>query len=74
MTDTTDHAGTDPNADIEAQAADPRSDLEQAVESRSDAVERGEGGEEPATMTNSGLYSGVAGTGGEVTNDGYDEQ
>ena len=53
---------------------DPRSDIEQAVEARSDAVARGEGGEEPGPMTDSGDYSGNAGTGGEVKNQDVDAQ
>ena len=53
---------------------DQRSDIEQAVEARSDAVARGEGGEEPAPMTDSGDYSGNAGTGGEVKNQDMDAQ
>jgi hypothetical protein len=53
---------------------DGRSDIEQAVEARADAVARGEGGEEPAPMTDSGDYSGNAGTGGEVKNQDLDAQ
>ena len=47
---------------------DERSDIEQAVEARSDAVKRGEGGEEPVTFTSSGEHDGVGGTGGVVRN------
>lgn len=47
---------------------DSRSDLQQAVEARSDAVARGEGGSEPAPMTDTGLFDGSSGTGGEVKN------
>lgn len=47
---------------------DERSDLEQAVQSRADALARGEGGPEPEPMTKSGDYSGVSGDGGEVKN------
>ena len=68
MTDQTSRAGTDPEATPEQRAADPRSDIEQAVQSRSDAVDRGEGGEEPDPMTAPGDYSGVSGDGGEVKN------
>lgn len=53
---------------------DGRSDIEQAVEARADAVARGEGGEEPETMTAPGDYSGNAGTGGEVKNQDVDAQ
>lgn len=60
--------GTDPNATPIEREEDPRSDLEQAVESRSDAVDRGEGGPEPDPMTAPGDYSGVSGDGGVVKN------
>ena len=53
---------------------DGRSDIEQAVEARSDAVARGEGGKEPETMTAPDDYSGNAGTGGEVKNQDADAQ
>ena len=58
---------TDPNTPPENRD-DPRSDIQQAVEARSDAVARGEGGTEPAPMTDSGRYSGVSGDGGVVKN------
>ncbi|WP_174292231.1 hypothetical protein [Sphingomonas bacterium] len=65
----------DPNPDsAPAQDEDSRSDIEQAVEARSDAVDRGEGGEEPDTLTETGDYSGNAGTGGEVKNQDLDAQ
>ncbi|MGN6374800.1 MAG: hypothetical protein ACTHMG_04515 [Sphingomonas sp.] len=53
---------------------DERSDIEQVVEARSDAVERGEGGEEPDTFTAPGLADGPAGTGGVVKNQDQDAQ
>ena len=62
------HAGTDPASSPAARDDDARSDLEQAVAARSDAVERGEGGTEPDPMVKSGDYSGVSGDGGEVKN------
>lgn len=55
----------DPN---KPDATDERSDLEQAVAARSDAVDRGEGGPEPEPMTATGDYDGTAGSGGEVKN------
>ena len=61
-------SGTDPEATPTQRAKDDRSDIEQAVESRSDAVERGEGGPEPETMTAPGMFSGSSGTGGVVRN------
>jgi len=53
---------------------DERSDIEQAVEARSDAVERGEGGKEPATFTAPGLYDGHGGTGGVTKTQDRDAQ
>ena len=53
---------------------DPRSDLQQEVEARSDAVDRGEGGPEPETMTHPGMPDGVGGTGGVVKTQGDDAQ
>ncbi|HEU0066768.1 MAG TPA: hypothetical protein VFQ57_05960 [Sphingomonas sp.] len=53
---------------------DDRSDIEQAVEARSDAVKRGEGGREPSMMTDPGAYSGVSGDGGEVKNQDRNQQ
>jgi len=47
---------------------DERSDIEQIVEARKDAVERGEGGREPDTFTDAGTPDGVGGTGGVTKN------
>lgn len=55
-------------------ARDPRSDIEQIVQSRSDAVTRGEGGPEPDTFTNSGMPDGPGGTGGLTKNQDHDQQ
>lgn len=55
-------------------ARDPRSDIEQVVQSRSDAVERGEGGAEPETFTDTGMPDGPAGTGGLTKNQDHDQQ
>ena len=63
-----------PDTPPSARDDDARSDIEQAVAARSDAVERGEGGPEPETMTAPGDYSGNAGTGGEVKNQDVDAQ
>lgn len=68
------HAGTDPETLPENRDEDTRSDLEQVVQSRSDAVERGEGGPEPETFTDSGLPDGVGGTGGVTRNQDDDAQ
>ncbi|MGI4733350.1 MAG: hypothetical protein ACRYFW_16640 [Janthinobacterium lividum] len=53
---------------------DPRPDIVQAVQARSDAVSRGEGGDEPDPFTSSGVEDGVGGTGGEVKRDTNDQQ
>lgn len=73
MTDT-DNKGTDPAAPPEERAEDSRSDLEQIVAARADAVARGEGGAEPETFTDTGLPDGVAGTGGMTKNQDDDAQ
>ncbi len=69
MTDDDPHPGNPPEAD-----EDERSDIEQAVEARSDAVKRGEGGREPDTFTSPGLPDGVGGTGGVTRNQDEDAQ
>jgi hypothetical protein len=68
------HSGTDPDTLPEDRDADTRSDIEQAVASRSDAVERGDGGAEPGTFTDTGLPDGVGGTGGVIKNQDADAQ
>lgn len=68
------HAGTNPETLPEDRDEDTRSDIEQAVQSRPDAVERGEGGDEPQTFTDSGLPDGVGGTGGVTKNQNDDAQ
>ncbi len=60
---------TDPKTvDVTPNRDDERLDIQQAVEARSDAVERGEGGSEPAMFTDTGEFDGNSGTGGEVKN------
>jgi hypothetical protein len=56
------------------QGEDERSDIEQVVEARDDALARGEGGEEPETFTAPGLPDGVGGTGGVTKNQDKDAQ
>ena len=63
MTDRDPHPDSLPQNDN-----DVRSDIEQIVEARKDAVERGEGGEEPDSFTSAGLPDGVGGTGGVTKN------
>ena len=53
---------------------DGRSDLQQMVEARKDAVERGEGGAEPDAFTSTGVPDGVGGAGGVVKNQDDDAQ
>ena len=66
---------SDPHPDSLPQADnDDRSDIEQAVEARKDAVERGEGGEELDVFTSSGMADGVGGTGGVTKNQEHDAQ
>ena len=60
--------------DVVPNRDDDRSDLQQAVEARSDAVARGEGGEEPARFTDTGEPDGAGGTGGEVKNQDIAQQ
>ncbi|WP_112381034.1 MULTISPECIES: hypothetical protein [Sphingomonas] len=63
-----------PDSPPAAQDDDARSDIEQAVEARSDAVERGEGGDEPGTFTDAGAFDGNSGTGGVVKNQDLTQQ
>jgi len=66
---------SDPHPDSLPQADnDDRSDIEQAVEARKDAVERGEGGEELDVFTSPGMADGVGGTGGVTKNQEDDAQ
>jgi len=54
--------------------ADTRSDLEQAVDARSDAVARGEGGAPADDLDDAGRHDGAAGTGGVTRNQDLDQQ
>jgi hypothetical protein len=63
-----------PQSDATQDREDERSDLQQEAEARKDAVERGEGGPEPETLTAPGLFSGNAGTGGDTKNQDSDAQ
>ena len=54
--------------------ADPRSDLEQIVEARADAVKRGEGGSGHSPLEDAGASDGVGGTAGDVKNQDADAQ
>ena len=63
-----------PDSNPDALRADERSDIEQAVEARADAVARGEGGPEPVRFTDAGEFDGNSGTGGEVKNQDLTQQ
>lgn len=69
MTDSDPHPDSMPDNDN-----DERSDIEQVVEARKDAVERGEGGVEPDSFTSTGVPDGVGGTGGVTKNQEDDAQ
>jgi len=64
----------DRDPELDRKRPDPRSDLEQAVESRSDAVERGEGGDDESPLEPTGVHDGVGGTAGEVKNQDRTQQ
>ena len=67
------HPDSPPANDDDARE-DERSDIEQIVGARKDAVERGEGGREPDSFTSAGLPDGVGGTGGVTKNQDDDAQ
>lgn len=73
MSDRASHSDTPPSNDNEI-GEDGRSDIEQVVEARKDAAERGEGGREPDAFTSPGLPDGVGGTGGVTKNQEDDAQ
>ena len=73
MSDTPNEPLKGPLDDPQAQG-DDRSDLQQMVEARKDAVERGEGGDEPDSFTSTGIPDGVGGTGGVTKNQDDDAQ
>ncbi|MGP7796173.1 hypothetical protein [Sphingomonas sp. CLY1604] len=74
MTDTNRIPADAPDSNPDGDRADPRPDIQQAVEARSDAVARGEGGEEPSRFTDPGAFDGNSGTGGEVKNQDLTQQ
>jgi hypothetical protein len=53
---------------------DERSDIQQAVEARSDAIARGEGGNGKSPLDSPGTGGGVGGTGGDTKNQNDDQQ
>ena len=66
----------DPHPDSGPGVADDdgRSDIEQEVEARSDAVARGEGGREPDLFEATGMPDGPGGIGGLTKNQDHDQQ
>lgn len=66
----------DTNRDPELDRAgkDPRSDIEQAVESRADDAEAAEGGGPDSPLEPTGVADGVSGTAGEVKNQDQNQQ
>jgi hypothetical protein len=54
--------------ELDRKPEDPRSDIQQAVESRADAAEAADGGGDTSPLEPAGVYDGVGGTAGEVKN------
>ncbi len=63
-----------PDSNPDGERDDPRPDIQQAVEARSDAVARREGGDEPVRFTDTGEFDGNSGTGGVVRNQDLTQQ
>ena len=59
---------------ITGEPDDPRSDLEQAVQSRSDEADAARGGANESPLEPSGVPDGVSGTAGEVKNQDRTQQ
>ena len=59
---------------ITGEPDDPRSDLEQAVQSRSDEAEAAGGGGNDSPLAPTGVADGVGGTAGEVKNQDRTQQ
>lgn len=66
----------DTNRDPELDRADkdPRSDIEQAVQSRTDEAEAADGGGTTSPLEPAGVADGVSGTAGEVKNQDRNQQ
>lgn len=65
---------TDPDRRQGSATADERSDIEQAVDARRDALDRGEGGGADSALAPTDVPDGVGGTAGIVKNQGDDAQ
>lgn len=59
---------------IEEDKEDTRSDIEQAVQSRADAVDAAAGGGDTSPLEPTGVYDGVSGSAGEVKNQDITQQ
>lgn len=59
---------------VTGEADDPRSDLEQAVQSRSDEAAAAQGGDKESPLAPNGVPDGVSGTAGEVKNQDRTQQ
>jgi hypothetical protein len=64
----------DPELDRADAGKDPRSDIEQAVQSRSDEADAAEGGDDTSPLEPTGIPDGVSGTAGEVKNQDRTQQ
>ncbi|MGK6355836.1 hypothetical protein ACMGDH_11520 [Sphingomonas sp. DT-207] len=66
----------DINRDPELDRADkdPRPDIEQAIQSRSDEADAVEGGDDTSPLEPTGVPDGVSGTAGEVKNQDRTQQ
>lgn len=66
---------TDPklHTNVPQDDEDPRSDLEQMVQARSDALARGEGGD-PSPLASTVSEDGAGGAGGKVRNQDESQQ
>jgi hypothetical protein len=64
----------DPEIEDADAGADPRSDLQQMVDARTDALARGEGGDGESPLEPTGMPDGIGGTAGITKNQDDDAQ
>lgn len=64
----------EPHAPLTGEEDDPRPDIQQAVESRSDEADRAGGGGKTSPLEPTGVPDGVSGTAGEVKNQDRTQQ
>ncbi|HVJ03722.1 MAG TPA: hypothetical protein VM662_16205 [Sphingomonas sp.] len=72
MADTSNDAGQ--RTPVTDEEEDPRPDIQQAVESRSDEADRAGGGGKTSPLEPTGVPDGVSGTAGEVKNQDRTQQ